>query len=53
MSDQPSQGRSLHKINAHTDILGLIWIRTHDLSVRASEYSLCLRPRGHCHRPCS
>jgi hypothetical protein len=27
------------------------WIRTHDLSVRASEDSSCLTPRGHCVRP--
>jgi hypothetical protein len=25
-------------------------IRTHDPSVRASEDSSCLRPRGHCDR---
>jgi hypothetical protein len=46
-----SQGRYLytgqhkHGINTYTDI------RTHDPSVRASEDSLCLRPRGHCDRP--
>jgi hypothetical protein len=28
-------------------------IRSHDLSVRASEDSSCLRPRGHCDRPLS
>jgi hypothetical protein len=51
----PSQGRYLHKrqhthrINAHTDIHDLSGIRTHDPSVRASEESSCLRPRGHSH----
>jgi hypothetical protein len=51
----PSQGLCLHteqdkhRINAHnTDIHALSGIRTHDLSVRASEDSSCLRPRGHC-----
>jgi hypothetical protein len=50
----PSYGRYLHteqhkhRINAHTDIHALIWIRTHDPSVRASEDSSYLRPRGHC-----
>jgi hypothetical protein len=34
----------------HTDIHALSGIRTHDPSVRASEGSLCLRPRGHCDR---
>jgi hypothetical protein len=37
-------------INAHTDIHALSRIRTHDPSVRASEDSSCLRPRGHCNR---
>jgi hypothetical protein len=52
----PSQGRYLHtgqhkhKINAHTDIHALSRIRTHDPSVRASEDSSCLRPRGQCER---
>jgi hypothetical protein len=32
----------------HTDIHTLCRIRTHDPSVRASEDSTCLRPRGHC-----
>jgi hypothetical protein len=47
----PSQGRYLHtgwhkhRINVHTDIHALSWIRTHDPSVQASEE--CLRPRGH------
>jgi hypothetical protein len=49
----PSQGRYLHtgqnkqRINAHTDIHALSGIQTHDPSVRASEYSTCLRPHGH------
>jgi hypothetical protein len=52
----PSQGRYLHteqhkhRINTHTDIHALSWIRTHDSSVRASEDRSCLRPRGHCNR---
>jgi hypothetical protein len=52
----PSQGRYLHtgqhkhRINAYTDIHALSGIRTHDPSVRASEYSTCLRPRCHCDR---
>jgi hypothetical protein len=38
-----------HRINAHnTDIHASSEIRTHDPSVRASEDSSCLRPRGHC-----
>jgi hypothetical protein len=32
----------------HTYIHALNGIRTHDPSVRASEDSSCLRPRGHC-----
>jgi hypothetical protein len=50
----PSQGLYLntwhhkHRINAYTDIYALNGIRTHDPSVRASEDSSCLRPRGHC-----
>jgi hypothetical protein len=51
----PSQGFYLHieqhkhRINAdNTDIHGLSGIRTHDPSVRASEDSSYLRPRGHC-----
>jgi hypothetical protein len=49
----PSQGRYLHteqhklRINAHRDCHALIGIRTHDPSIRASEDSSCLRPRGH------
>jgi hypothetical protein len=52
----PPQGRYLHTgqhkhiINAHTDIHALSGIRTHELSVRASEESSCLRQRGHCDR---
>jgi hypothetical protein len=53
----PLQGLYLYteqhkqRINArNTDIHALSWIRTHDLSVRGSEYSSCLRPRGHCDR---
>jgi hypothetical protein len=47
----PSQGRYLHRINAHnTDIHALSGIRTRDPSVRASEDISCLRPRGHCDR---
>jgi hypothetical protein len=40
-----------HRINAHnTHIHALSGIGTHDLSVRAHEDRLCLRPRGHCDR---
>jgi hypothetical protein len=40
-----------HRINTHnTDIRALSTIRTQDFSVRASEDSSCLRPRGHCDR---
>jgi hypothetical protein len=52
----PSQGLYLHtgqhkhRINVYTNIHALIGIRTHDPSVRASEDSSCLRPRGHCDR---
>jgi hypothetical protein len=47
----PLQGFYLHTINAHnTDIHALSGIRTHDLSIRASEDSSCLRPRAHCDR---
>jgi hypothetical protein len=53
----PSQGRYLntrqhkHRVSAYTpNIHALSWIRTHDPSVRASEDSSCLRPRGYCHR---
>jgi hypothetical protein len=37
--------------NAHTDIHASSGIRTHDPSVRASEDSSRLTPRGHCDRP--
>jgi hypothetical protein len=47
----PSQGRYLTQTqNKQTDIHALSGIRTHDPSVRASEDSSCLRPRGHCDR---
>jgi hypothetical protein len=36
----------------HTGIHALSGIRIHDLNVRAHEDSSCLRPRGHCDRPC-
>jgi hypothetical protein len=35
-----------------TNIHALNGIRTHDSSVRESEDSSCLRPNGHCDRPC-
>jgi hypothetical protein len=41
-------GQQKHILNAHTDIHAVSGIRTHDPSVRASEDSSCLRPRGHC-----
>jgi hypothetical protein len=41
-----------HRINAHnTDIRASSGMGTHDPSVRVSEDSSCLRPRGHCDRP--
>jgi hypothetical protein len=50
----PTQGRYLHtgrtQNNEHTVIHALSAIRTHDPSVRASEDSSCLTPRGHCGR---
>jgi hypothetical protein len=52
----PSQGRYLdtgqheHRIDLHTNIRALSWIRTHDPSVRAGEDSSCLKPRGHYDR---
>jgi hypothetical protein len=55
-SDQPV-GRPLPKHrteqtqNKRTDIHALSGIRTHYLSVRASEDSSCFRPPGHCDRP--
>jgi hypothetical protein len=36
--------------NTHTDIHAFSGIRTHDPSIRASEDSSCLRPRGHSDR---
>jgi hypothetical protein len=48
----PSQGRYL-KTGQHTHIPkthALSSIQTHDPSVRASEDSSCLRPRGYCGR---
>jgi hypothetical protein len=47
MSDQPV-ARPLPNIN--TDIHALSGIRAHDPSVRTSEDSSCLRPRGQCDR---
>jgi hypothetical protein len=46
----PTQ-RTTHRKNAHTDIQVLSGIRIHDPTVRASEDSSSLRPRGHCDRP--
>jgi hypothetical protein len=53
----PSQGLYLntgqhqHRINTHTpNIHTQNGIRTHDHSVRVSEDSSCLRPRGYCDR---
>jgi hypothetical protein len=50
----PSQGRYLnirqHKRIHTPNIHALSGIKTHDPSVRASEDSSCLRPRGYCHR---
>jgi hypothetical protein len=39
-----------NRINAYTDIHPFNGIQTHDPSVRESEGSSCLRPRGHCDR---
>jgi hypothetical protein len=40
------------RIHTHTpNINALSGVRTHDPSVRASEDSSCLRPRGYCDRP--
>jgi hypothetical protein len=44
----PSQGRYLKQIQI--DIHASNGIRNHDPSVRVSEDSSCLRPRGHCDR---
>jgi hypothetical protein len=46
-----SQGRYLHKHRINADIHVWSAIRTHDLSVRTSEDSSCLRPRGPCDYP--
>jgi hypothetical protein len=53
----PSQGRYLntgqhkHRINAHTlNIHALSGIGPRDSTVRESENSSCLRPRGYCDR---
>jgi hypothetical protein len=43
--------RTTQTQNKHTDIHALSGIRTYDPSVRASEDSSCLRPRGHYDRP--
>jgi hypothetical protein len=40
-------GQHKHRINAHTDIHALCWIRTHDPGFRASEDSAYLRPLGY------
>jgi hypothetical protein len=45
-----TQNKRTHSINAHTDIHASSGIRTHDPSVRPSEDSSCLRPRGYCGR---
>jgi hypothetical protein len=54
MSDQPvAKPLPTHhkqRINAHTDIHALSGIRSHDASVRATEDSSRIRPRGHCDR---
>jgi hypothetical protein len=43
------QHKTTHRINAHnTDINALSAIRTQNPSVRVSENSSWLRPRGHC-----
>jgi hypothetical protein len=43
---QYKQNKRIHTPNIHA----LSGIRTHDTSVRASEESSCLRPRGYCDR---
>jgi hypothetical protein len=53
MGDQPiarllPTHRTTQTEYKHTDIHALSRIRNHDRSVRASEDSSCLRPRGHC-----
>jgi hypothetical protein len=49
----PSQGRYLNiEKRIHTpNIHALSGVRTHDPSVRASQDSSCLRPRGYCDLP--
>jgi hypothetical protein len=47
--DQPV-ARPLPKHRIRTDFHASSWIPTHDPSVRASEDSSCLRPRGHSDR---
>jgi hypothetical protein len=50
--DQPvARPLPTHRINAYTDIHALSGIRIHDPTVRASEDSSCLRPRGHRDQP--
>jgi hypothetical protein len=44
-------GQHKHWINVYTNIHTLSGFRTHDPSVRSSEDSSCLRPRGYCGRP--
>jgi hypothetical protein len=48
----PSQGRYLHtgQHKQYTDIHAFSGIRSHDPSVRASEDSSSVRPRGYCNR---
>jgi hypothetical protein len=46
---QHKQNKRIHTPNIHA----LSGVRTHDSSVRASEDSSCLRPRGHCNRQCT
>jgi hypothetical protein len=43
-STTETQNKQIHAPNIHV----LSGIRTHDPSVRASEYSAFLRPRGYC-----
>jgi hypothetical protein len=44
--------RTTQTEKTHTNIHALSRIRTHDLSVRASEDSSCFIGRGHCDRQC-
>jgi hypothetical protein len=39
---------NINTVQTHIDIHASSWIRTHDLSVRASEEGSRLRPCGHC-----